>query len=269
MATVFDYKTSRPVNLTTGIPLLIEAGDYIFINGRPYDKSTLAPVPEGVALVPLYSARANVAPVCTTTRYWSRYLGDGTAPPYRLPLPPSLTPIVPAADISGLKWIGVPDEYLTLVQVDGNFKANNVYTGSTTWGSYRLGMSRFIPVGGNMVTFGRNTVNFGSGEGYSTGFAYIASYYALYSPKFGFPVVLNSVLSPSTPSTPSWLSYGHSEITSSRAYDIFSTTRSRSRWRALFPHHGRPALPDRSRRRRQEAHPERLAQTAGGPAYIR
>lgn len=213
MATVFDYKTNRPVNLTTSIPLLVEAGDYIFINGRPYDKSTLAPVPEGVALVPLYSARANVALVCTNTRYYSRYLGDGTAPAYRLPLPPSVTPVRAAADVGGFKWIGVPDELLTLVAVDGNFKANTVYTGSTTWGTYRLGMSRFIPAGSNVVTFGRDTglrVDPGvTGPaapyvGYKDGFSYSSSYYALYPPKYGFPVVLNSTLSPSTPS---WLSY--------------------------------------------------------------
>ena len=115
MAVIFDYKTSRPLTNTQGIPLIIEAGDYMFINGRPYDKATLVPVPEGVALIPLYSARANITPVCTNTRYYSRYLGDGTAPAYRCPLPPSVTPLRSAVDVGGVKWIGYPDELLSLV----------------------------------------------------------------------------------------------------------------------------------------------------------
>lgn len=213
MAIIFDYETNRPLTNTQGIPLIIEAGDYMFINGRPYDKATLTPVPEGVALIPLYSARANITPVCTNTRYYSRYLGDGTAPAYRCPLPPSITPLRSTVDVDGNKWIGVPDELLTLVAVDGSFKTNMVYTGSTAWGTYRLGISRFIPAGNNIVTFGRDQgLKIDTGVtgpaapyvGYKDGFAYYGGCNALHPPKYGYPVVLNSTLSPFTPS---WLSY--------------------------------------------------------------
>jgi hypothetical protein len=121
-------------------------------------------------------------------------------------------------DVGGVKWIGYPDELLSLVAVDANFKTNYTYTGSTAWGTYRHGMSKFIPVGSNVVTFGRDQLRVetltsitgpaapyvgyrGDGFFYSSG-AY--NYYALYPPKYGYPVVLNSAFSPSAPS---WFSY--------------------------------------------------------------